>query len=211
MRNRIPILVLLVGALAALPAAAAGQIAWDTPRLIGPNSPGGFGAYWLRAGSLPGDGDAAMVTWTLPGLGGAVSVRGGGGTGAADEIAGFGGIDVRTPLARHGDDQPLDLEWTAGLGVGVGDYLLVSVPMGISAGRSWTSGAVWLAPYVSLGVALDVSFGDQAPDDEFDVTPAADIGMDLSLDPGRHFILRIATSLGDRQALVVGASVGGGE
>ena len=121
---------------------------------------------------------------------------------------------MRAPVARHTAEQPLDIEWHAGIGAGAGpqddQYLLVTLPMGISAGRSWTSGSIWLAPYVSLGVALDLNIGDDAPDEEFTVTPAADIGFDLALDPARRFIIRVATSLGDRQALVVGLNLGGG-
>ena len=131
-----------------------------------------------------------------------------------DLISAFGGVDMRAPVARHTAEQPLDIEWHAGIGAGAGpqgdQYLLVTLPMGISAGRSWTSGSIWLAPYVSLGVALDLNIGDHAPDEEFTVTPAADIGFDLALDPARRFIIRVATSLGDRQALVVGLNLGGG-
>ncbi len=197
-----------------VPVAADGQILWDTPRLIGPESPRGVGFYWIRSSSLALETDAAMVTLPLPGMGGSLSLRGGVGVDSDDQLSGFAGIDVRAPLARHTPEQPLDLEWTAGIGAGGGtddaQYIVVTLPMGISAGRSWTSGSIWLAPYVSLGVAFDLNVGDAAPDEDFRVTPAVDIGIDLALDPGRRFIIRAATSLGDRQALAVGLSVGGG-
>ncbi len=129
-------------------------------------------------------------------------------------MSAFGGLDVRASIARHSERQPLDLEWSSGIGAGSGTgderYVLVTLPMAISAGRSWSSGSIWLAPYVALGAALDVSLGDNAPDEEFSVTPAADIGIDLALDPGRRFIIRVATSLGDRQAIAVGLNLGGG-
>jgi hypothetical protein len=188
----------------------AGQFVWDTPRMIGPESRGGFGLYWMRAGALPGDGDAVMGTWTLPGFDGAVAVRGGGGRGAGDEIAGFGGVDVRAPLARHTERQPIDLEWSGGLGAGVGEYVLVSVPVGLSAGRSWSSGSVWFAPYVYLGIALDFRTGDEAPDEEFDVQGSAEVGFDLALDRARRFVIRASGALADRQAFAVGFAISGG-
>lgn len=207
-----PIAVLGV-ALLACPLAARAQVAWDTPRLLGPDSPGGLGVYWLRASSLEVETNAALGTWALPGTGGRVVLRGGAGVDEEDRVSVFGGVDVRTSLARHTSEQPLDLAWHAGVGAGGGaqdgQYLVVSVPMGISAGRSWTSGSVWLAPYASIGVALDLNFGDAAPDDEFGVAPAVDVGVDLALDSGRHFVIRTAISLGDRQAFAIGLNVGG--
>jgi hypothetical protein len=107
------------GLVTAAPASA--QIAWDTPRMIGPESPSGLGVYWMRADALPGDDDVLFGTWGLPGTGGAVSVRGGVGKGVATENAAFGGVDVRAPIARHTETQPLDIEWSGGAGMGVGE------------------------------------------------------------------------------------------
>ena len=200
-------LVLLFGAMSGR---ADAQIAWDTPRLIGPETPGGFGAYWVRGGALPGDGDAAFATMTLPGLGTAVTLRGGVGNGAGEEPAGFGGIDLRAPIARHGPTQPLDIEWHAGVGVGVGQYQIASLPMGVSAGRGWSSGSIWFAPYVAVGATAEYRRGEEAPDEEFVVEPTAEVGLDLAFDPGRRFIVRAATSLADRQAVSVGLLISGG-
>lgn len=204
----------IIGALLALaamaPASAHAQIAWDTPRLIGPSTPGGFGAYWVRAATLPGDGDAAFATLTLPGLGTAVTLRGGIGNGAAEEPAGFGGIDLRAPITRHGPGQPLDIEWHTGIGVGVGAYQLASLPVGISVGRAWSSGSIWFAPWIAVGATAEYRRGEDAPDEEFAVEPTAEIGLDLALDPARRFVVRAATALGDRQAVSVGLLISGG-
>ncbi len=191
------------------PSGAAAQILWDAPRMIGPESPGGVGFYWLRAESLPMDGDAVYATRPAHGKGGAATPRGGLGEGATDELAGFGGIDVRALLARHSPSQPLDIGWNAGVGGSYGEYLVVSVPVGLSAGRSWSSGSVWFAPYVGLGAVLDYRRGEEAPDDEFAVEANAEVGLDLAFDAGRRFVLRAAASLGDRQAVSVGLAVGG--
>jgi hypothetical protein len=58
-----------------------------------------------------------------------------------------------------------------------------------------------------VGVALDVWLGDVEGQDEFVASPSLDLGLDLALDAGRRVVLRAATSLGDRQAIAVGAMV----
>lgn len=67
---------------------------------------------------------------------------------------------------------------------------------------------MWLAPYVSLGVAFDLHVGSDAPEDEFEWSPTADLGIDLALDSRRRFVVRVGASLGERHAIAVGLSVG---
>lgn len=207
-------LLLATAAALLVPSTVAAQIAWDTPRMVGPDSPGGFGLFWLRAGTVPGDGDAAYARLTVPGTGGAFSLRGGVGEGVEGENSAFGGIDVRAPITRHTDTQPLDIEWTGGLGVGVGleesGYILGSLPLAVAAGRSWSSGAVWFSPYVSVGGVLEYRYGDEAPEEEFGVDSLIGVGLDVAFDRGRNVVLSAAASLGDRQAISVGLVFGGG-
>jgi hypothetical protein len=207
------VLSLIAGAFLTIAAVvpASAQIAWDTPRLTGPESPSGLGVYWMRAEVLPGDDDAVFGTWSLPGTGGAVTVRGGLGTGVAEENAAFGGIDLRAPIATHTDAQPLDLAWSGGAGFSFGEYILASVPFALSAGRSWSSDAVWFAPYVSVGATLDYRYGDSdfVPDEEFEIQATAGLGADMAFDAARRFVLRTAISMGDRQAVSVGLLIGG--
>ncbi len=188
------------------------QIAWDTPRLTGPESPSGLGVYWARAEVLPGDGDAVFGTFSLPGTGGAITLRGGLGTGVAEENAFFGGVDLRAPIAVHDASQPFDVAWSGGAGLGFGEYFLISVPFAVSVGRSWSSSSVWFAPYVSAGAALDYRLGDDdaVPDEEFEIQATAGLGADISFDPARRFVIRVATALGERQAVAVGLVIGGG-
>jgi hypothetical protein len=201
-------LSLLGTLLAAAPAAA--QLVFDAPRLQGPNAPSGFGAYWLRTGALPGDGSGVLVTWAPPALQGKMTVRGGGGHGAGGTPAGFGGIDVRVPMMRSGAGRMIDVAWTAGLGASMGEYMMGTLVMGASAGREWSSGSVAFGPYLSAGIAADMRMGEEAPDEEFVVQPAAELGVDLSLDPARRVTLRAGASLGDRKAFAVGAMVRAG-
>ncbi|MBM4185165.1 MAG: hypothetical protein FJ207_13275 [Gemmatimonadetes bacterium] len=188
----------------------AAQIAWDTPRLVGPESPSGVGCHWMRAETLPGDHNAVFGSFSLPGTGGAVTAHGGIGTGVAEENAVFGGVDLRAPIARHSATQPLDLEWSGGAGLSVGEYQLASVPVAVSAGRSWASGSVWFAPYVSVGATFDYRRGDSdlVPDEEFEIQATAGIGVDMAFDAARRFVLRAAAALGERQAVAVGMVIG---
>ena len=206
--RRLLLAVALLGL--ALPAGLDAQLAFETPRLLGPETPRGLGVHWVRAGTLPGDGNALLVTLSSAGLPEAITLRGGTGTGAAGGVSAFGGVDVRVPLASRGPGRPVDFAFTAGAGVGVGDYVMFTVPVGVSAGRSWSSGAVWIAPYVAAGLAVDVRTGGGGPgaeQDAFGVSPSADLGVDFSLDSGRRFVVRASTSLGDRQAVAAGVMV----
>ena len=193
-----------------MPSAAEAQIAPETPRLLSPHGSGGFGVHWLRAETLPGDDEAVLVTWAFPGLPDGVRLRGGFGTGAGEEHAGLGGIDIQAPLMRGGSDVPFDLDWQGGLGVSVGAYTLVTLPVGLTGSVSWSSGSVWFAPYLAAGLAADLRLGEEAPGDEFEVSPALDVGVDVSFDSARRVILRAAAAVGDRQALSVGLAVGAG-
>ncbi len=186
------------------------QITWHAPRMIGPESPAGLGLYWLQGSSLPGDGDAAFARLVIPGFDGAVSARGGVGEGVDGDLAGFGGIDLRAPIARHTDTQPLDLEWNGGIGVGVGNYVVASMPVAVSAGRSWTSESVWFAPYVSVGGVLDYRFGDEAPEEAYAIDSLVGVGLDLAFDSARRFVISVGATLGDRQSVAVGFVLGGG-
>ncbi len=204
MRVTVPGLILLLAG----PGSLAAQLAPDTPRLMSPNGPGGLAVLWVQPDALPGDEKAILATWTPPGSPG-LRFRGGFGIGADDDEAFLAGIDLQTAITRRGTF-PFDLDWQAGAGVGFGSHLLLTVPVGVTAGRSWSSGDVWIAPYVSVGLAADLHFGDDFEGDEFEVDPALDVGFDLALDDARHAVIRAAASLGDRQTLAVGLAIGGG-
>ena len=202
-KNRISRRVLAAAALVALcPVGLRAQFAPDTPRLLSPNGPGGLGIYFVQADVYPGDDVGVLATWAMPGLPPSLRLRGGVGTGVDDTQAVFGGIDVQTALARSREGQPLDLDWQAGTGVSVGDHTVVTVPIGVTGGVSWSSGSVWMSPYTAAGVALDLHFGGNFEGDEFEIDPA--------LDSARNVVVRTAASLGARQAFVIGVAVGGG-
>lgn len=193
------------------PADLTAQIAPDSPRLISPRGSGGLGLHLVRAETIPGDDGVLVGTWALPFLPDGMRFRGGAGKGAGQTSAILGGIDFQRPLMRRTLTGRFDLDWQGGLGVSFGEYALVTVPVGLTGGVSWTSGAVWLAPYVTAGIAADLRLGGQAPDREFEVNPALDVGVDLAFDIERRVVVRAAAALGDRQALSIGLAFGLGK
>ena len=190
-----------------LAAPVAAQVAPDSPRLVSPFGSGGLGIHFVRAETLPQDDGVLVATAALPFLPDGMRLRGGAGRGAGGNTAILAGVDVQRPLVRGGRASPFDLDWQSGAGVSIGDYTLITVPLGINAGLSMQSGVVWLAPYLTAGLAADLRLGDLAPEKEFEVSPALDVGLDLSFDLERRIVLRTAAALGDRQALSVGVGL----
>lgn len=193
------------------PSRARAQAPWESPRMLPPDGPGGLGLYYARFSSLPGADHGAAFHWHPPGFPGGLSVRAGAANGAGDRTAGFGGVDFSAPLVRRSGEMPLDLAWSTGLGVSVGDYVLASLPVGITAGRAWSSGQVRIGPYVGAHAVMDYRAGGSAPEEDFEISPSAEVGLDVSFDEARRVVLRAAAALGDRNALVLGVVLGGGE
>lgn len=185
------------------PGAAEAQVTWETPRLLGTDVPRGLGAYYADFGALGGDGTGVLVTWTGA-LAEGLRLRGGWAEGAGGDGAGFGGLDLWRPLTDRTEELPVDVVWTSGIGVGHGAWTLVSVPVGLSAGRSLQEGPVWISPWVHAGVVFDLQLGNEAPEDEFRVGVATDLGVHVSFDEARRVVLSASAGLGDRQAWAVG-------
>jgi len=193
------------------PRRANAQIAPDSPRLISPHGSGGLAFHWVRAETLPGDDGVLLATWAMPGLPKGMRLRGGLGKGVAEEEAFFVGFDYQAPVMRGTGPKPFDLDWHSGLGASSGEYVLVTLPVGITGSVSLTSESVWIAPYMTAGIAADLRMGVDAPEREFEVQPALDVGLDMSFDRARKVVVRAAASLGDRQAVSVGLAFGLGK
>lgn len=186
-------------ALALVSAPASAQIAWETPMLIGPGAPAGFGIFVMEP--WPGDEIAVMGTYRTSPVPVGLGFRVGLGEGLRDELAVFGGFDLSGYLLRSTDELPLDFLWFTGAGLGIGDDVLISFPLGISAGANLESDGIVFRPYVAPRVILDAFFGEGDDDLELDV--AADLGLDLAFDP--RWMIRFAATIGDdRDALLIG-------
>lgn len=191
----------------ALPLSA--QVPWDAPAFLSPAEPGGLGVHWLDYGTLRDDGTGFLVTWKGTPFPADIRVRGGFAEGAEGEDAVFGGVELSRGLT-DGGMLPIALAWTVGGGASAGEWLLVSIPMGITAGRAVTSGDIRFEPYVAPRVVLDGRFGDEAPGDEFAIAFSLEIGASLAFDQRGRFLLRGGASLGDRHAVGIGFVVGPG-
>lgn len=181
-------------------AEARGQVAWDSPMLLPPRPPAGLGLYLVE----PAGGDlGGMLTWRSGGGPANIGFR----VGVAedepdDDVAVFGGVDFAGGIRAGGF--PLDLAWLAGIGLGVGDGVLISVPFGISLGGTIDADGVRFIPYGSPRLVLDALFdGGQGEDDsDLDLDVAVDLGVDLFFSPG--WGVRVGGTLGDREAVAVG-------
>ena len=198
----------IIAALAALlltAPGARGQVAWETPHMMPPGAPRGLGIYLMEV--TPGGGLGAMVSYRRADAPAGLGFRGGLADGPFDDVSVFGGIDVSGFLVRESSDVPLDVLWSAGLGLGVGEYALLSFPFGVTVGKIFRVEEMTLNPYVGPRLVLDARFGDGAPGDDLDLGLAADVGVDLSFDP--RWAIRVGASIGDREALAVGVVLPG--
>lgn len=177
---------------------AQAQVSWDSPGLVSPSTPAGWGVYLVDP--HPGSGIGILTTFRgSPGTG--LGYRIGLAEDRSGDLAVFGGVDVSGMLLRHSRDFPLDIAWLTGIGLGVGDRARISVPLGVSLGRALESDGVWFNPYMAPRVVLDARFGSGS---NLDLDLAVDLGVDISFDPG--WAVRFAGTLGDRSALAIGLS-----
>ncbi len=200
--RRIFLGTVLALALSALP--AQGQVAWDSPMLLGPATPSGWGVFLVDPS--PGRGIGALGTWRGDDGGGGLGYRLGLAEGAGDKLAVYSGIDVSGFLLRHSDEFPLDVLWVTGGGMGVGDAFLLSFPLGASVGRELEAEGVLFHPYLAPRVVLDAVLGRDGPEDgsDLDLGFVVDVGLDISFQA--DWSIRFAASVGDRSTLAIGVS-----
>lgn len=186
----------LLALVLATPASA--QIAWDSPPFISPVAPAGVSLFALSAG---GDRFGALATIRHEagpvGLGYRFAV-----TEERDpgDVALAAGIDVSGFLARGIENADIDVVWWSGLGAGVGNETLVSIPLGLIVG--WSGAAdngVIFSPYGGAHVALDFMSGEG---DSVHFNGAFDLGADIVLNSG--WMIRFGATFGDREAFALG-------
>lgn len=194
--------VLLAAALV-LPAGASAQTAWDSPLLLPPRPQPGLGLYLadMHGGGLGVLGAWRSSTWNY-------GLRFGISEGSGDEdVAVFGGVDYTGLINTATSDFPLDVDWVFGAGAGIGDGVLVSVPLGLTLGFSFQGEDARFVPYMTPRVVLDAFAGNDTRDNGLDLDFAVDVGLDLRLMRGGPMAgksIRFGASLGDRDALAVG-------
>ncbi|MGH7459659.1 MAG: hypothetical protein ACREMA_01360 [Longimicrobiales bacterium] len=172
---------------------AAAQIVWDSPFLVPPRPSPGFGIYLADVGDVGG-----LVTWQPSPT--SWGFRVGIANTPRDNIGIFGGADVSGALTRSSANMPLDIDWLFGVGAGVADDVIVSVPVGLTLGHTFQGDGAQFTPYVSPRLIVDGIFGEE--DDELELAFAIDLGLDLRLQPG--LTIRVGGTLGDREAIAIG-------
>lgn len=193
------LMMLLLSMLLLTAGRAAAQIAWDAPYLVPPGATGGFGIYLMdvHGGSL-----GVMGAWRS--RTGGYGLRGGIAESRDDDIGAFGGVDFSGRVHRANTNFPLDVDWVFGAGLGVADWVRVSVPLGLTLGHTFRGDGAIFVPYITPRIFLDAAFDDDREDDtDTDLGLAVDIGLDLRF-PRTGFLVRFGASLGDREAVAIG-------
>ena len=189
----------LAALLLVVPSGVRAQVVWDVPSLLHPGAPAGLSILLMEA--HPGDGLGGLATWRSDpapvGLGFRAAVAEE--AGRDDDVAASFGVDVSGSLAElEGPGDP-GLMWWTGAGLGVGEEVVVSFPLGLVAGWRLSDEGVSFSPWVGGHVVLDVATG---PGDDLDLDGTVDLGLDLDFD--RRVTVRFGAALGDRDALAVG-------
>ena len=182
------------------------QVAWESPMLMAPAQPGGFGVYLTDPD--PGSGIGALLTWRSAGSPSSLGFRIGLAEGYRGELAASGGVDFQAPIHSAGASFPLDVVVVAGIGAGVGEYGMVSLPFGVTLGRVLTFDGVRFTPYVTPRLSLDGHMGGRRPRRGADLELIVDLGADISFDPA--WAIRFGASFGGRNALAIGVALPGG-
>ncbi|MEX0935752.1 MAG: hypothetical protein WD013_02530 [Gemmatimonadota bacterium] len=186
------------------------QVAWDSPLLVSPDAPAGWGVYLVDPS--PGSSIGFLTTWRS---GGPVGYRLGLAEDAGEDLSVFGGFDYSGGLVRAGADIPFNIDWITGAGFAAGDAFVLSFPLGIAIGRAFQADAVLFNPYMSPRMILDAvlnrddrddhpPFRDGRGDGDLHLGLAVDLGVDISFDPG--WAVRFGASLGDRSGIAIGLS-----
>jgi hypothetical protein len=195
---------LSVCAATAMPARA--QVMWDSPMLLAPNSPGGLGIFLVEpqgpelpaALGIDDDGFGVVGTWrasSAPGVGFRVGLS----KDPFDNLSVLAGLDLSGTLLTPTEEVPVGFIWFTGAGIGVGDEVLATFPVGISAGIDVTTEGILFRPYLAPRLDLNIWSG---PGDEADLSIAVELGLDLAFTS--DWLIRFAGSVGDGEAIAIG-------
>lgn len=201
MKNTAPPLLRLAAILSILaPASVSAQAAWDAPSFMRPGAPSGLTLALTDAS--PGDGLGVLGLWRNSAAPTGLGFRAGVSEAGPDDVVALIGVDFSGSLSgRMGPGSPEALWWT-GAGVGIGEDVSASFPLGIVFGWTGSDSGVSFMPYVGGHVVLDVFSG---PGDDLDLDGVVDLGVDLAFASG--WIARFGAALGGRESLAIGMRV----
>ncbi|HEX6559342.1 MAG TPA: hypothetical protein VF021_07760 [Longimicrobiales bacterium] len=169
--------------------------AWDAPYYVPPAVTPGLGIYLMDVAG----GDLGVgLTWRP--RAGSFGLRAGIAETPVNDIGVFGGIDFSGPITRSNYNFPLDVDWVFGAGLGVSDYVLVTVPLGVTLGHTFHGQGASFTPYLTPRVSLDAAFNNGNSDADLALT--VDFGLDLRF--SQRFLVRFGAAMGDHEALGIG-------
>lgn len=174
------------------------QVVWDSPNLLPPRPQAGTGIYLIDAHR---GGLGVLGTWR--GSSSGVGLRLGIAEGRHDGIAILGGLDIVAPLFAASRDFPLDISWFGGVGAGYSNWMVISLPFGITLGRTFASPDTRFTPYIAPKVIGDLHL-DRGPggDNDLELNLDVDLGFDVQFRAG--WAIRFGAGLGDRSGIAVG-------
>jgi hypothetical protein len=166
---------------------------------VGPHTPGGLSLFLVDPS--PGGGLGALAQWRRAAGAGGLGYRLGVAEDRSGEVSVFGGMDLSGLLATGVEESEIDVVWWSGAGLGVGEDVVVSVPLGLMVGWRGLGDGTVFAPHGGAHVVLDIA-------DEVELEGALDLGLDLTLASG--WVVRFAASFGGREAIAIGVRVPSG-
>lgn len=174
------------------------QIVWDTPSMMRPGAPSGLSILLLDA--HPSDELGGMVGWRRAPAPVGLGLRAGLADEADGDLAAMFGLDVSGGLGSLDPDigRP-EVLWWSGIGMGIGDEVVASLPLGIVLGWRGSDEGVTFMPSLGAHLALDIMSG---PGDDLDLDGTVDLGLDVGFQSGLMF--RLGAGIGGRDALAVG-------
>ncbi|MHB1192916.1 MAG: hypothetical protein ACYC6F_07690 [Longimicrobiales bacterium] len=182
-----------------VPANASAQAVWDAPAFMRPGAPPGL--TLALTDSEPGDGLGVLALWRGSAVPSGLGFRAGVSEAPGDDVVALFGVDVSGSLTRVvGTSAPAAI-WWSGAGLGVGDNVVVSLPLGVALSWAWVGDGVSVMPSVGGHLALDILLGDG---DDLDLEGALDLGLDFAIS---RWVVRVGAALGGRDALAVGVRI----
>lgn len=185
--------LLITAAALAVTTGAQAQI-WDAPGFMPPRPGEDIGIYL----SEPDGADLVVQgIWRQRG-----NLNLGVRVGFADQATGGAfqaGAETWGEIMSVGPDLPVDVTWTLGAGATFGDFTLVSIPLGLSIGRTLET-PLPLQVYAHPRLALIIASANNTTDE--DLEGLFDLGADLHLGP--DWKARLGVTLGEVDAYGLG-------
>jgi len=183
------------------PTGASAQAVWDAPAFVRPGAPPGL--TLALTDSEPGDGLGVLALWRGAAVPSGLGFRAGVSEAPGDDVMALFGVDVSGSLTRVVGVKGPSAIWWSGAGVGVGDDVALSFPLGVAFSWAWVGDGVPVMPSAGGHLALDVFLGDG---DDLDLEGVVDLGLDFAFS---RWVVRVGAALGGRDALAIGLRIPG--